>query len=101
MYNMVDRKNLKEILKEQIFQQSGITKAEYAVEIGKILNVENTIIGTLGKLGKQFILTFTMINVQTGKILYSDKNSCPVLEEAEGMIAELINRIVKKFVDIC
>ena len=43
-YIVLERDNMETILTEQGFQQSGCTSAECAVEVGKLLNVQKTIL---------------------------------------------------------
>lgn len=53
---LVERKKIEEILKEQKFQLSGCTTAECAVEVGKLLNVEKIVIGSINYLGQKYFI---------------------------------------------
>jgi hypothetical protein len=57
-----------DILGEQGFQQTGCTTTECAVEMGRLLNVQKMISGTIGKLGKTYTIDLSLIDVQTGAI---------------------------------
>ena len=83
-FRLIDKNNMERILAEQAFQQSGCTDIACAVEIGHLLNVEKIVTGRLSKLGAKFILHLNLIDVQTGIIENSSKESCTcALEEID------------------
>jgi TolB-like protein len=65
---VLERGQMDEILNEQGFQQSGCTTTECAVEMGRLLNVEKMISGSIGKLGKTYTIDLSLIDVQTAQI---------------------------------
>jgi len=65
---LVERKEMDNILEEQDFQNSGCTDASCAVEIGKMLNVKYMIGGSIGKLGSTYTIDIKMFSVESGKI---------------------------------
>ncbi len=68
--NLLEREQINDILSEQGFQGSGAcTDEECLVEMGQILGVQEIIAGSIGELGKLFILNLRSIDVATGKIL--------------------------------
>ncbi|NOZ04716.1 MAG: hypothetical protein GXO92_09000 [FCB group bacterium] len=64
---IVERNQIKEILEEQGFQQSGCTTAECAVEIGALLGVQKMISGSFGKVGETYTIEAKMFSVATGQ----------------------------------
>jgi hypothetical protein len=68
-YTILEREKISEILQEQGFQQSGCTSSECLVEMGRLLNVEQIISGSVGKIGTYYTIDLRSIEVQTGKIL--------------------------------
>ena len=70
-YTVVERANIDKILKEQKFQSSGCTDSECAVEIGKLLNADVSVIGTASKFGKTYTLDCRIINVESGEAIES------------------------------
>jgi hypothetical protein len=70
-YIVVERANIDKILKEQKFQNSGCTDSECAVEIGQLLNVDVSVIGTVSKFGTIWSLDARLIDVGLGKSLIS------------------------------
>lgn len=95
VYNVVDRKNIIKILQEVKFQQSGVTDAEKAVEVGKILNLEKMVVGSIGTLGRYSIITFSILDVKTGQIFYSNNAKYEKEDDLNEAIIYLINGLVK------
>ena len=67
-FTLVERKNLQRIIEEQKLQLSGLTEEERVIEIGKILNAEILITGTLYKK-ESFELFLKMLRVESGEVL--------------------------------
>ena len=65
---VLERGNMDEILTEQGFQQTGCTTTECAVEVGKMLNVQKMVSGTIGKLGQTWTMDISLIDVETSHI---------------------------------
>lgn len=64
-FQVLERRNMDVILREQGFQQSGACNtADCQVQVGQILGVERIIVGEVGKVGK--ILTFNLKMVDVG-----------------------------------
>ena len=66
VYSVVERTNLKKILKEQKFQHSGCTDSECAVEIGQLVNADYIVIGSASKFGATYTIDVRMIDVALG-----------------------------------
>lgn len=65
---VLERGKMENILREQGFQQSGCTLTECAVRVGRILNVQKMVAGSIGKLEKTYVINISMIDVQSGRI---------------------------------
>jgi TolB-like protein len=65
---VLERGQMDDILGEQGFQQTGCTTTECAVEMGRLLNVQKMISGTIGKLGKTYTIDLSLIDVKTAQI---------------------------------
>ena len=68
-FKIIERGNMEEILQEQAFQQSGCVSSECAVEVGKLLSVENIIIGSISRVGSINSVTARVVSVETGEII--------------------------------
>ncbi len=93
---VIDRASMETIMKEQNLQQSvGCTSDECAVQIGKMLGVNYTIIGTLGKLGDVYVISARMVSIETAKIEWSKSEKVLGFGEIDNLIQRLVNDLVK------
>jgi len=65
---VLERGKMDEILNEQGFQQSGCTTTECAVEVGKMLNVQKMVNGSIGKIGQTYTIDISLIDIKTAQI---------------------------------
>lgn len=91
-YGVVERSSIDKILKEQAFQQTGCTTTECAVEVGKILNVQQTVIGTVGKLGDRFVINVRLVDVETAELIATASEEC----SSESGLIDICKIIAKK-----
>ena len=88
-FQVLERSQMEEILKEQGFQQSGLCdETACAVEIGKMLSVNQVFLGSIGKVGKTYTLTVRAVDVNTGKVLQG------VTENYKGEVDNLLTDII-------
>jgi Caspase domain/Curli production assembly/transport component CsgG/WD domain, G-beta repeat len=89
--NLVDRKRIDQILKEQELQNSGRTDSALAVRVGKILNVQKMIFGGVSRLGTSMTISAQMLDVETARIDGIREILCQkcALEDLPGAIAAL------------
>jgi TolB-like protein len=88
-YQVLERSQMEEILKEQGIQQSGACdEASCAIEMGKLLAVNYIILGNVGKIGKTYTVSVRLVDVGTGIILQD------VIESQKCMPDELLTTIV-------
>ncbi|MEK7475424.1 MAG: CsgG/HfaB family protein [Candidatus Coatesbacteria bacterium] len=71
-FDVVEKASMERVLQEQAFQQTGCTTQECAVKLGRILNVQYLVLGSVGKLFGSYVITIRVVKVETGKIIYSD-----------------------------
>jgi len=97
LLTLVDRNNMEKIFAEQGLQQTGCTTTECAVQLGKILNVRYIVTGSCGKLLNKYVITMNVIDVQSGKIVYSDDRSIDnpdlLRESIRQMTSDFLNSI--------
>ncbi len=79
--NVVDRNNMERILTEQQFVMSTCGSAECAMKIGQLLQVQKIVVGTLSKLPNGYALTISLIDVESGKIIISEMETCITISE--------------------
>jgi len=94
-FNVIDRGNMEQILKEQGFQQTGCTSQECIIAVGRLLGVNKIISGSISKLGQMFIIDLQLTDVERGQIekLESEKFTGPI-EQLIGPISNVTKRLV-------
>lgn len=73
-FRVMERSQMENVLKEQGFQASGACDGtECAMEVGKLLSVDNVVVGCLGKLGESYSLTVRTVDITTGEVIASSR----------------------------
>jgi len=75
-YSVIERSSIDKILNEQKFQMTGCTSTECAVEVGKILSVQQTVIGTIGKIGDKFVINVRLVDVESAELIATASEEC-------------------------
>lgn len=80
------------------FQLSGCTETTCAAEIGRALNADEMIVGSLEKLGNMFIIAIRFVNVESVKITLAESASreCNI-EELPNVVNELVKKVLYNF----
>jgi len=92
-FRIMERSQMASILDEQGFQRSGACDGEQcAVQIGKLLGVERSLIGSVGLLGKTYVLNVRMINISTGEAIATSQRS--FVGEIDKALTEMIPQTV-------
>ncbi|MBI4977247.1 MAG: hypothetical protein HZC28_07175 [Spirochaetes bacterium] len=94
---VLDRNNMDKILKEQEFQQTGCTEASCAVQIGKLLSMQYMVVGKLSRIQNMFVLTVSLLNVETSAVYISQKAEFVSMVNAESAVSDLVDKIVFSF----
>jgi TolB-like protein len=94
--DMIERNQIDKVFDELKYQISGFTTGD-AVDIGKQLNANYILIGSLNKLGSLIIITAKLVNVETTQIEGTREVQCSnaVIENISDMINVLAPTIVK------
>ena len=89
-FKVIERQRIQKIIEEQKFQMMGFTDASQVAEIGRILNVQKIMIGTVTLLGNTHFINTRMVDVQTGLVVLAESVECQGGEdELPGAITEL------------
>lgn len=94
---VLERSQMEEILKEQGFQQTGCIDQSCAVEIGQLLGVGYIVAGSIGKLGKTYLMSIRLIDVSTGKIVISEDMDCKcsIEDVLNDLTVNVANKVIK------
>ena len=92
-YVLIEKSQMEKILKEQMFQQTGCTSTECAVEIGKILNATQMVVGSISTQGIEYFITVKVVDVETGEVKFADSASCKYDAEFKGVSKAIIAKL--------
>jgi TolB-like protein len=98
-FHVMERQQIDMILKEQSFESSGACDAsECAVRVGRLLGIQQIVVGSIGKLGGSHILSLRRVDVKTGEILSSStRNQRGAIEDLlQDGIPEAIEDLQKE-----
>ncbi len=72
-FRVIERNEMQAIFMEQDFQQSDeCDNEECGAEIGRLLGAEQLIMGSVGRVGKTFLVTTRIIDVSTGEMIKAE-----------------------------
>jgi len=94
-FRVMERSEMAGILKEQGFQQSGACDgSDCAVQVGKLLAVDDLILGDIGKVGNTYTLSARLVDVRTGEVVRSvTRNS---RAQADAILVEILPEVAKE-----
>jgi TolB-like protein len=94
-FRVMERSQMDAILKEQGFQQSGACDgSDCAIEVGKLLAVDDLILCTIGKVGNTYTLSARLVDVRTGEVEKSvTRNS---RAEVDAILTEILPEVAKE-----
>ena len=93
---IVERNNMDSILKEQMFQKSGCTEADCAVELGKVLNVEKIIVGSVSMLDKKIYINIRLVDIETAQAIFGETKEIASESELFSSCKDLVKAINEK-----
>jgi hypothetical protein len=94
-YRVIDRMQRQNILAELEFSLSGCTDESCQLEIGKLIQAKQIIVGSMGSVGDFQILNIKLVDVETGETVSSAlkqyKNINDMITDSDNLINELLN----------
>ena len=69
VYKVIDRRNIETIMREHKLQFSGNIDESTAVKLGKLVGLDNIVLGSIALFGSSYMTSVKMIDVETGQIL--------------------------------
>ena len=96
-FEVLERAQMDRLISEMKIQQSGLTDVENAAELGKMLNVEKLIIGSIGQMGNTYQLNVRLVDVVKAATEVAERSECSAREEMlPNAITQLIQKIALK-----
>jgi len=93
---VVERNKLQQAITELKQQQTGLTDQETAIEVGKMLNAQKVIVGSVGKLEGIFLVNIRLVDVKTSQVIWADKGKgSSLVDVTERVVRELALEMMK------
>lgn len=94
-YRLMERAQIDRVLSEQGFQQSGACSAsDCAIEMGRLLGIDQMVVGTVGLLGQTYTMSARRVSVESGEILASASSNYS--GRIDGLLVESIPALVQE-----
>jgi hypothetical protein len=90
-YRVIDREHMDEALKGQVLAMAGATSDSDAINLGRLLNAKLMGVGTYGKLMGVNVVTFRIVDVETGLAQHAGTAQGKDLDELRHEIAKMVN----------
>jgi WD40 repeat protein len=89
----IERSAIEDVLGELRFQNTGVTSAQDAAQIGQMLNAGVVVLGSLNQLGTTTVISVRLVDTESARIMGARElvcNSCQLedLPAAVGVLAE-------------
>ena len=94
---VLERSQMKAILDELGFQESGCTDASCALKIGKMLTTDKIVIGTLTKLDRKYVINIRLVDTKKSTLDYAGKyvvdKKSDLIEGCNELAIELTEKV--------
>lgn len=95
LLTVIERTEMDKILKEQGFQQSVCSENDCAVQFGKLLSAKKVLVGTVNKMGDEYIINARIVDVEKGVTEFADN----IKVQAESQLYSGCKAFAKKIGD--
>ncbi len=96
IFNMIERTQIDEIMKEMALQQTGCTDSSCIVEVGKMLSADKIIVGDIHRVD-EYIIIAKVVNVADGKIESNFKATAADESQFDNAVADISFRISNEY----
>lgn len=98
-FTVIERSQMKSVLKEHEFQLTGIMgDTKDAVEFGKLLQANKILTGRVTKIGKTYLINARIIDIEKGEVEFAEKVESPskdgLIKQTSALVKKLSERIL-------
>ncbi|MBP5706563.1 MAG: hypothetical protein J6W76_04710 [Spirochaetales bacterium] len=95
-YQVVERTQLNKILSELSLTSSDEFEDSTVLEIGYLAKARMIVVGAIGKVEKEFMMSVRIIEVETGNVLYADSSFAKSLKELLKVTDDIAYKMLNK-----
>ena len=93
---VLEKDQVDEILKDPGAELEECTEQTCAVKIGKILSVRKILVGEVGYLGRDFVITVRIVDIEKGVSEYAARDTMRSLDNIDKTITRLTNELSER-----
>jgi len=97
VFTVVERNVMEEVLVEQSIQLAGCTSNECAVEAGRVLGVEQMVVGSVSRVGDILTVNARMIDVETTELTVAESIDCSC--SLEEVLTSQLQKLAKNIAE--
>lgn len=90
---VVERERMEAVLGEQAFQQTGCTREDCAVRLGRMINAQRIVVGRVTAFLGEFVVTVGVVDIETGRAVANDTARGRTADELEAALKSLSVRL--------
>ena len=99
LFSVLERGQMKEILKEQEFQMTGCTDSACAVQVGKLLSARQILMGEMNKVGANLLITVRIVDVEKGASEFAANERAVSEDDLERAGATITRKLSENIVE--
>jgi len=97
-FQVVERSQMQNILKEQAFQQTECTGDACVVQMGQVLGVDWIVTGDVGQVPGGFTINLRLLDIATGRILYQKHDV--FVGDVKGFLVERLPQLADQMFEV-
>lgn len=100
---VVERKNLAKLFDELNLMEAGVVEDNGAVEAGRLLGANYIVLGSVARLGSQFMINGRVVDTNTGKVVtanYTDIDANSLIVTSSDLFTPRKNQILAAFMSV-
>ncbi len=94
-FSVMERSQMERLLEEWKLHLSGVTEKEDIVKIGEILVVQYFVIGSINRLGQNYIINIRLVDVEKAKLIAAETVEVQHESEILGAVRTLARKIIE------
>jgi tetratricopeptide (TPR) repeat protein len=94
-YIVVKQSELGPVLEAQAASLQDFADKEYAVEVGKIISADHVFVGDVMKLGRSYVVSIQLVDVEQGKAVIAESAEATDLESFVGIMGILAETVAE------
>jgi TolB-like protein len=93
---IVERSQMKEIMREQSLQMSGCTDTACAVKVGRLLSARKILVGTVNKWRRKILITGRIIDVEKGIADFAHDETIEGIDDLDKGISFFVENLKRR-----